>query len=372
MNSMSQNLIKILFFITYIIPNNIFASIEQDYKRQIESTNCSYENAQYYSPDSQTRYCISGGYWKSFTPSGSSYSEGVLNKSLKNYGLLGSNTIFKYKVEGDNFVRYSCKGTSDAFDFDCIGPVERDVFGISGNKGRYKQLKSSEESKCSITLNEAAFISKQAFINYKYNSHFKCAQIKSKLGDYAGAINQYSIALKYFKNDPPALNNRGNAKLNLGDKKGGCIDFKNSSSYGNKTAINNFKNKCNEINNQNRELKRGNSIYVIVDGPSWEEAQLNAKKLGGHLVTINDESENNWIVSNIGIGYWIGITDKFKEGRWEWISGEEVEYTNWEGRNNAKGNQNYGWLHSSYPGKWDDNWNLDSLVSQGIAEIKIP
>ena len=40
---------------------------------------------------------------------------------------------------------------------------------------------------------------------------------------------------------------------------------------------------------------RGNSLYTIVDGPTWTQAEANAVKLGGHLATINDASENNWI-----------------------------------------------------------------------------
>ena len=41
------------------------------------------------------------------------------------------------------------------------------------------------------------------------------------------------------------------------------------------------------------------SIYIIVDGPSWTEAETNANKLGGHLVTINDAEENQWLVNNL-------------------------------------------------------------------------
>ena len=42
----------------------------------------------------------------------------------------------------------------------------------------------------------------------------------------------------------------------------------------------------------------GNSLYTIIDGPSWTEAEANAVKLGGHLVKINDASENNFLVNN--------------------------------------------------------------------------
>ena len=42
---------------------------------------------------------------------------------------------------------------------------------------------------------------------------------------------------------------------------------------------------------------RGNSFYTSLEGPSWEEAEGKAVKLGGHLVTINDSEENDWLVS---------------------------------------------------------------------------
>ena len=41
-------------------------------------------------------------------------------------------------------------------------------------------------------------------------------------------------------------------------------------------------------------IRRGDSAYVIVEGPTWEEAEANAVALGGHLVTINDAEENEW------------------------------------------------------------------------------
>ena len=42
-------------------------------------------------------------------------------------------------------------------------------------------------------------------------------------------------------------------------------------------------------------FERGCSGYAIVDGPSWSQAQANAQKLGGNLLTINDEEENIWV-----------------------------------------------------------------------------
>ena len=49
---------------------------------------------------------------------------------------------------------------------------------------------------------------------------------------------------------------------------------------------------------QKYPIIRGNSLYTIVDGPSWTEAEDQSQSLGGHLVTINDQEENTWLASN--------------------------------------------------------------------------
>ena len=60
-------------------------------------------------------------------------------------------------------------------------------------------------------------------------------------------------------------------------------------------------------NSEERDLELGeniylreNSIYTIVDGPSWTEAEANANKLGGHLASINDKDEDKFVWNNIG------------------------------------------------------------------------
>ena len=90
---------------------------------------------------------------------------------------------------------------------------------------------------------------------------------------------------------------------------------------------------------------RGKSLYTIIDGLTWEEAELNANKLGGNLVTIDDEDENNWLVDTYSNYFdndqninraWIGLYqnqvntyDDFydnKSNSWEWSSGELDDY----------------------------------------------
>ena len=39
----------------------------------------------------------------------------------------------------------------------------------------------------------------------------------------------------------------------------------------------------------------GSSYYQIVDGPTWERSASNAVQNGGHLVTINTRSEDEFV-----------------------------------------------------------------------------
>ncbi len=45
------------------------------------------------------------------------------------------------------------------------------------------------------------------------------------------------------------------------------------------------------------DFKRDNSLYTIVDGKTWNEVQTEAEKLGGHLATVRNSSENSFLSS---------------------------------------------------------------------------
>ena len=84
--------------------------------------------------------------------------------------------------------------------------------------------------------------------------------------------------------------------------------------------------------------------YALIEVPvSFSDAVKLCEARGGHLVTIADEAENQFVFDKFGYDRlcWLGATDAGTEGEWRWISGEPFEFTNWaKGQPNgeAKGN----------------------------------
>mgnify|MGYP000029405889 CR=1 FL=1 len=96
----------------------------------------------------------------------------------------------------------------------------------------------------------------------------------------------------------------------------------------------------------------GGKTYWLVGswGLSWSEAEVRAREVGGYLVAISSQAENDFIVDLIQdeefawrhrdegsrwqkFGPWIGLVQsEFAEepdGGWSWSNGEPVTYSNW-------------------------------------------
>ena len=132
---------------------------------------------------------------------------------------------------------------------------------------------------------------------------------------------------------------------------------------------------------------RGDSLYTVVDGPSWTEAEANSVKLGGHLTTVDTEQENTWLSNNLlsenkskENNLWIGLNDKDSEGIFTWVSGEQTSYYNWaegEPNNHLNAEDHVHIMHLDERGKgvWNDSpvgpvdssWS--TFTERGIAEI---
>ena len=78
------------------------------------------------------------------------------------------------------------------------------------------------------------------------------------------------------------------------------------------------------------------------------------------MATITSQEENDFIQQSLYSmtseeDVWIGLTDEYEEGNWQWVTGENISYTNWaEGEpNNAGGTEHYGEFNIA-DGLWND------------------
>jgi len=121
--------------------------------------------------------------------------------------------------------------------------------------------------------------------------------------------------------------------------------------------------------------KNNGSRYRLSSIGTWKQAQAEAQGLGGNLVTINDKTENDWLVKTFGgeTRYWIGYTNEDLVGNtgYKWVSGSST-FENWykptNEPNNSNGNQHYAYINFRTPGEWDDVDN--EQLFQGIIENK--
>jgi Ca2+-binding RTX toxin-like protein len=113
------------------------------------------------------------------------------------------------------------------------------------------------------------------------------------------------------------------------------------------------------------------NTYLLSTAGTWQQAQAQARSLGGNLVTVNNQAEQDWLVSTFGGSelLWIGFTDEVTEGQFRWVSGETSTYTNWHfgEPNNAHGGEDYAMMNWNWAGIWNDDSGTGSL--RGIIEI---
>ncbi len=82
-------------------------------------------------------------------------------------------------------------------------------------------------------------------------------------------------------------------------------------------------------------LYNGHGYQLTNTKSNWNDSEAEAVSLRGHLITINDAAENQFVIDNFFVGQdpnrilWTGLTDRDSEGSFQWISGEPLTYTNW-------------------------------------------
>jgi outer membrane protein assembly factor BamB len=95
-----------------------------------------------------------------------------------------------------------------------------------------------------------------------------------------------------------------------------------------------YSHALNAIGEAEPTIFRNNSYLYVHKSMSWHDAKTYAKSRGGHLVTINDSEEHQFVYRLAGesgkVGkFWIGLTDEVEEGTFTWVTGEPLDFTLW-------------------------------------------
>lgn len=140
---------------------------------------------------------------------------------------------------------------------------------------------------------------------------------------------------------------------------------------------------------------QGHAYFALSRRFSLETAEAIARNLGGHLATVNDALENAFLTSyrqqrftgtafaasypaeaaawdQFSGDFSVGLTYRDDLGTWQWTSGEEASYTNWQGNEpnefTVKSNEPLGGVLSG-DGSWYDT---RSRWGPWIVEIPAP
>jgi hypothetical protein len=134
--------------------------------------------------------------------------------------------------------------------------------------------------------------------------------------------------------------------------------------------------------------------YYLLEASAWTNAEQAAVGLGGHLVTVNDQAEHDWLVSSFATfggvlrNLWIGLYDPdrvnnsydpvARRDEFIWASGETVTYSGWvSGEPNNWRGLEYAANLAVYTGQW--LWNdLPPTLGEfayplnGVVEVRSP
>ncbi|XP_045191061.2 perlucin-like protein [Mercenaria mercenaria] len=112
------------------------------------------------------------------------------------------------------------------------------------------------------------------------------------------------------------------------------------------------------------------------DKEAWANAVTICQVLGGHVVEIEDATENQYLVSQAKIAntsFWIGLNDLQEEGTWAWVNSKAAaSYTNWaKGQpDNDVRNENCALITKGFNFLWNDAqcYSLQKYICEKTAE----
>ncbi|XP_075409236.1 C-type lectin domain family 6 member A [Tenrec ecaudatus] len=114
--------------------------------------------------------------------------------------------------------------------------------------------------------------------------------------------------------------------------------------------------------------------FISTKKENWAKHEQNCVGMGGHLVVINTEAEQNFIIHHLNesFPYFLGLTDPQGKNKWQWIDQtpykENVRF--WHDREPNLSAEQCVSIVFWAPGKWGWNDVLCHLKMNSICEMK--
>lgn len=111
------------------------------------------------------------------------------------------------------------------------------------------------------------------------------------------------------------------------------------------------------------------NYYLSTSNNTWMNAMTDAEAMGGYLASINDADENTFLRDAISgqnvYTAFIGLSDYASEGQFQWLSGEELDYTNWGGAGGT-GSADFVYLGAWTTGPWyiANQWTYKPFICE--------
>jgi len=113
--------------------------------------------------------------------------------------------------------------------------------------------------------------------------------------------------------------------------------------------------------------------YALSPAMSWHAAEAMAQAAGGHLATVRNAAEDQWLTQTFspqwapGSSMWIGLNDAVNEGTFAWSSGDASTFRAWApGQPDNSGNEDY--VHYLGNG-WNDLCPNNCAQHAGCIEL---
>ena len=120
----------------------------------------------------------------------------------------------------------------------------------------------------------------------------------------------------------------------------------------------------------------GHSFALIKNYKSWDDAQNDCIKRGGHLATATSKEKNDFLVSLKGNSYyvWLGGKSEYPYNNWKWVTGEEWNYENWDNGIDTTYDYHYSYARYMVLVYLFNGWIFDYAhvyVSNGTADFNL-